>query len=1143
VTVPGSSEVTGGVVAGGALGGTAGALGGTAGGGGASVHGVTEQERWYKDAVIYELHVRAFQDSNGDGIGDFRGLISRLDYLQDLGVTALWLLPFYPSPLRDDGYDISDYRHVHPSYGTLRDFRQLLREAHRRGLRVITELVLAHTSDQHPWFQRARRAPAGSPARDFYVWSDTPDRFADARVIFQDFETSNWTWDPVAGAYFWHRFYSHQPALNYDNPEVQRAVLDVVDHWLSMGVDGLRLDAVPYLFARDGTTCENLPETFAFLRRLRRHVDEHHRGRMLLAEANQWPEDAAAYMADGVTCHMAFHFPLMPRMFMAVVQEDRFPIVDILAETPTIDESCQWALFLRNHDELTLEMVTDEERDYMYRAYARDPQARVNVGIRRRLAPLLGNDRRLIEVMHGLLCSLPGTPILYYGDEIGMGDNIYLGDRNGVRTPMQWSGDRNAGFSTANPQQLYLPVVMDPEYHPQAVNVDAQRANPASLWWWTKRLLAVRRRHRAFAQGSFVNLRPDNRKVLAFLRILDDEHILVVANLSRHAQAVQLDLSDYRNAVPVELFGGTELPAVGDLPYLVTLAPYGFYWCSLSSQPQPAPRDLVSLQADERWTEVLTGRSLTRLQHALGPFLAGQRWFRDKARGIRSVTLADVLPLAEAPPPSGDDDPFDLAQPGPRLAVLGVDLREGGPETYLLPLAWWHGARADEVVRYHPEAVICEVTVGDRHGVLIDGARDERAAQGLLLAAGRRRSVAGAHGVLAGVPAPPGRRLLPAAAEAPPSVLTADQSNTSIIFGEHAVVKLARQTQPGINPGVEVGRFLAERARFAHSPAVLGAVEYRPAGGEPMTVATVEEFRANGGDGFRYVVDVLRHGLEQVAAQPEVAEHVRVPGSHVGTLALSAFEVPDHPLIGPHLEWATVLGQQTGALHRALASAGDDPAFVPEPFTATDRQAMSQAARGLLRRTFRQLRQLPDRHPAVEAVLGAEERILQVLRTIATARVDTRRIRCHGDYHLGQVLWTGKDFVLIDFEGEPNRSISYRRIKRPALVDVAGMIRSFHYASRLAAAQMAEVLGTEALPDGLDALLDLWHRSVSVAFIRAYLEVAGPAGVVPPDDQLPVLLDFLLLDKAIYELGYEANSRPEWTWVPALGVLDLVGEG
>src|SRR3712207_6434766 len=517
---------------------------------------------WYKDAIIYQLHVRAFFDSDGNGIGDFAGLTSKLDYLQDLGVTAIWLLPFYPSPLKDDGYDIADYTAINPAYGNLRDVRQFIREAHRRGLRVITELVCNHTSDQHPWFQRARQAKPGSSARNFYVWSDTPDKYLEARIIFKDFETSNWAWDPVAGAYFWHRFYSHQPDLNFDSPRVREAIFRTMDFWLEMGVDGLRLDAIPYLFEREGTNCENLPETHAFLKELRAHIDARFPGRMLLAEANQWPEDSVEYFGDGDECHMAFHFPVMPRMFMSVRMEDRFPIIDILDQTPPIPESAQWALFLRNHDELTLEMVTDEERDYMYRVYAHDPQMRINLGIRRRLAPLLGNHRRRIELLNGLLFSMPGTPVIYYGDEIGMGDNVYVGDRNGVRTPMQWSGNRNAGFSEANRQQLYLPVITDPEYHYEALNVDTQQANPHSLLWWMKRLIDLRKRHPAFSRGTLEFLHPENRRILAFTRQLGDETLLVVANLSRYVQHVNLDLSAYPGRVPVEMFGRVEFPTV-----------------------------------------------------------------------------------------------------------------------------------------------------------------------------------------------------------------------------------------------------------------------------------------------------------------------------------------------------------------------------------------------------------------------------------------------------------------------------------------------------------------------------------------------------------------------------------------------------
>jgi maltose alpha-D-glucosyltransferase/alpha-amylase len=541
--------------------------------------------QWYKQAVIYELPVKSFADGNADGVGDFAGLVERLDYVEALGVTCLWLLPFFPSPLRDDGYDIADYCGIHPSYGTLDDFRALLEACHARGLRVVIELVLNHTSDQHPWFQRARSAPPGSVEREYYVWSDTDQTYRDVRIIFTDTERSNWTWDPVARAYYWHRFFHHQPDLNYDNPEVLRQMLAVMDFWLGMGVDGFRLDAVPYLVERDGTNCENLPETHAIIRTIRRHIDERWPDRMLLAEANQWPTDVRAYFGAGDECHMAYHFPLMPRMFMGLHLEDATPIVEIMGQTPAIPDVCQWALFLRNHDELTLEMVTSEERDYMYLAYSADPQMRLNLGIRRRLAPLMRNDRRRIELLNSLLFSFPGTPVVYYGDEIGMGDNTYLGDRNGVRTPMQWSGDRNARFSRADPQRLYSPLIMDPVYGYQAVNVESQERDPSSLLHWMRNLIGLRKLMPALAAGTLDFLDTGNRRVLAYLRRYAGDVILCVANLARTVQPVTLDLRAFAGLVPVEVLGYTPFPPIGDAPYFLALGPYDFYWFELQSAP------------------------------------------------------------------------------------------------------------------------------------------------------------------------------------------------------------------------------------------------------------------------------------------------------------------------------------------------------------------------------------------------------------------------------------------------------------------------------------------------------------------------------------------------------------------------------
>src|SRR6266850_6397354 len=616
---------------------------------------------WYKDAVIYEVHVRAFFDSNDDGVGDFAGLTRKLDYIQDLGVNTIWLLPFYPSPGKDDGYDIADYHNIHAQYGTREDFKHFVAEAHRRGLRVITELVINHTSDAHPWFQIARRSPPGSPKRNYYVWSDTPDKYAETRIIFRDTEISNWTLDPVAKQYFWHRFFSHQPDLNFDNPHVIRAVLKVLQSWADVGVDGFRLDAIPYLCEREGTNNENLPETHLVLKQIRSHMDARYPNRMLLAEANQWPEDVRPYFGDADECHMAFHFPLMPRMYMAIAQEDRHPVVEIMQQTPDIPPLCQWAIFLRNHDELTLEMVTSRERDYLWRMYAADMQARINLGIRRRLAPLMENDPDRIKLMNSLLLSMPGSPVVYYGDELGMGDNIYLGDRNGVRTPMQWSPDRNAGFSRCDPQRLYLPPIMDPIYGYEAVNVEAQQRDPGSLLNWMKRMLAVRKTSHAFGRGRLTFLRPGNRKVLSYLREFKDEAILCVANLARTAQPVELDLKRFKGRVPVELLGRTSFPPVGDLPYLLTLPAHGFYWFRLAADAEPptwhtqmlVPDEIPFLVLFDGWVSFFRDKVVPwrigmaeqlrqQLEGEVLPrFIAGQRWYASKGERIEAARIQD----------------------------------------------------------------------------------------------------------------------------------------------------------------------------------------------------------------------------------------------------------------------------------------------------------------------------------------------------------------------------------------------------------------------------------------------------------------------------------------------------------------------
>jgi maltose alpha-D-glucosyltransferase / alpha-amylase len=1089
------------------------------------------EPRWYQDAVIYQVHVRAFQDSNGDGVGDFRGLARRLDHVRDLGVTAVWLLPFYPSPLRDGGYDIAQYKSIHEDYGTLRDFRRFLHEAHRRDLRVITELVMNHTSDEHPWFQRARRAKAGSVWRNFYVWSDTPNRYADARIIFRDFESSNWAWDPVAQQYYWHRFYSHQPDLNFDSPVVREAMFDVVDFWLAMGVDGLRLDAVPYLFEREGTNCENLQETLDLLSDLRRHVDDRFDERMLLAEANQWPEDAVAYFGGkGDRCHMAFHFPLMPRMFMANRMEDRFPVIDILQQTPPIPDNCQWATFLRNHDELTLEMVTDEERDYMYRAYAEEPKARINLGIRRRLAPLLGNDRRRIELMNSLLFSLPGSPIVYYGDEIGMGDNIYLGDRNGVRTPMQWTADRNAGFSGANPQQLYLPVIADPEYQPGAINVEAQQSNRSSLLWWMRHLISVRRGLPSLAIGDVEFLPSENRKVLVFLRSLGEERVLVVSNLARSSQFVELDLSRFAGMVPVEVFGPTDFPRIGELPYFLALGPYGSYWFRLR-QDEPTAQDgeaaIPTLITAGTWDALVTGPGLEQLEELAPAFLARQRWFGAKDRRITGVSIVESVPLADAATTAG------------YLIVADVTYAEGEPETYALTVA---GRPADAEGWAPPEgAVIARVDASDRGWLLVDGVWEPSVANALLRMFDRR-PVRG-NRIRIGVVKTHAFR--PARGhddeELTPRVGQVEQSNTSIVYGDRLILKLFRRLEQGRNPDLEIGRFLTERTSFAHAAPVAGALELHGLGREPRTLATLHRFVENEGDAWTFALDALEDFFEQALAHggnrpvPEAADPLaEFPPERPGGEARA--------LLGPFLSNAELLGRRTAELHLALASVTDDPAFAPEPFSAMYQRSLYQSVRSLASITFRRLRSRRPDVPGVEELLEREGEVVERYdRWLRGERIRALRIRVHGDFHLGQVLWTGSDFVIIDFEGEPARSVGQRRIKRSPLADVAGMLRSFDYAAEQATRSPSSSRLTTDAPTVLAPWARTWSRWVSAAFLSEYLAVAAVGGVIPGDaDETRTLLRALVLDKAVYELAYEMDNRPDWLVTPVRGILDLL---
>ncbi|MGE5159494.1 MAG: maltose alpha-D-glucosyltransferase [Gemmatimonas sp.] len=1072
-------------------------------------------ELWYKDAIIYQLHVKAFADSNNDGIGDFAGLTEKLGYLQDLGVTTLWLLPFYPSPGRDDGYDISDYGSVNPDFGTMKDFKRFIQEAKKRGLRVITELVVNHTSDQHRWFKRARRSPPHSSARNWYVWSDTDQKYLGTRIIFTDTEKSNWTWDPEAGQFYWHRFFSHQPDLNFDNPRVVSAIMQVMKRWLDAGVDGFRLDAIPYLCEREGTNNENLPETHAIIKRLRAQLDGYSKNKVLLAEANQWPEDVQEYFGQGDECHMAYHFPLMPRIYMAIAQEDRFPITDILRQTPDIPANCQWALFLRNHDELTLEMVTDVERDYLWSTYAHDPRARINLGIRRRLAPLMDNDRRKIELMNSLLFSFPGTPIIYYGDEIGMGDNIYLGDRNGVRTPMQWTPDRNGGFSRCDPARLYAPLIMDPVYGYEAVNVEAQSRSLSSLLSATRRLISVRKSTLAFGRGSMTFIRPVNRAVLAYVRQHNDEVILCVANLSRAAQATELDLSPWKERVPLEMLGRTRFPAIGELPYMITLAPYGFYWFELLERDKSDPPQLRTLPEFETLVVPVnsTWMSLARTRgvferDVLPGHLARTRWFpeRDPTEIHPSVTSA--VPFCDI----GDNRPW--------LAFFETKLH-GVASRYVLPMQieW---VRFDRE-RYNPRA-LAAVRQGAREGTLLDVASDHIFIA-LFLRNLRQHLTVEENGLK--LEFRPTSKFADQPIHQPHSVraVETEQSNSTALVDNDYVVKIYRKLEPGINPEIEVGRFLTEVAGFANTPALLGSCELVE-GDRHSAIGIVHAFVQNQGDGWT----VTSAYLDRFADE----QRVLVRNEHPS----------ESEQLPPYLRLISQTGRRVGEMHLALAGNCELPDFAPEPTRPEDAERWIADIMTRVARVFDILKERRDGlkeadRPLIDRLLAQGPNLEERLRILLPPEIDALKIRHHGDFHLGQMLIVKDDIFVIDFEGEPRRPLAERRRKAPAARDVAGLIRSIDYSVTAAHERALKVAADEQ--GKLAAALSGWRDRSTAAFLAGYREVMTNQRLWPADPRAAHdLLNFFLLEKAFYEIEYELSHRPEWLRVPLTGVIRIL---
>ncbi|MCE9607520.1 MAG: maltose alpha-D-glucosyltransferase [Planctomycetia bacterium] len=1058
---------------------------------------------WYKDVVIYQMHVRSFFDSSGDGIGDFAGLTEKLEYVASLGVSAIWLLPFYPSPLRDEGYDIADYSTVNPMYGNLDDFKKFLDKAHRLGLNVITEMVINHTSDQHAWFQRARRAPKGSPEREFYVWSDTTEKYREARIIFQDFEVSNWTWDHEAQQYFWHRFYSHQPDLNFDNEVVQETLLKIVDFWFAMGIDGLRLDAIPYLYEREGTNCENLPETHAFLRRLRKHIDDHYPGRMLLAEANQWPDETSAYFGDDDECQMCFNFPLMPRLFMAVQQEERFPIVDILQHTPAPPPTSQWAIFLRNHDELTLEMVTDEERDAMYRFYMTDPRARVNLGLRRRLAPLLRNDRRKIELMHSLLFALPGTPVMYYGDEICMGDNIYLRDRDAVRTPMQWSSDRNGGFSRANPQRLFLPPISDPEYHYQSVNVETEEQSPHSFLWWVRRVLRLRQRFKSFSRGEIEFLLPQNPRVLAFLRKYEDETLLVVVNLSRFPQAVELDLGAYRGRSPVELFGQSRFPMIGELPYMLTVGPHGFYWFQIErphgEAARRSPSELPIVRVASEWTDALRVPALDRIRDGLSAYLRLQSWHLASERTIRTTDVVEVVPIGMR-----DDDGSTYA-----IVLLRVFYTEGEPGLYQLILIATPEARAQAILRDRPTAGAVRVRTRNPAATwfVCDATAEANFWERLAKALAAGASVPGLQGRIDWRPLGEMPRLDSVTPAAIVPLWRSTYSRGAVAaLDKFLFLKLFRRIEPGIHPEVEIGTALAAMPGALSCSKLRGTFRFQDAALGEVVLGVAYDYVTY----ERPLADLCREELRREFERVSADRHLPAPQRDAPTTPAETHSPaqPSEHSFGPLPHWFRLLGASLAEIHLALAGLTDRPEFAPEPFNTHYRRSISHGFRAQTARAFAALRTYlrlhPDTVPATQDLqfLSEEYRIAQRFGPLSRSSTPLWRVRCHGSLTTNEVLLQGDHLQIVDWGGNPGRPLSERRIKRSVFIDLARIDRAIQIAAQEGMAAWFAQVGRHAeLAAKVQSWAEAWRRACAEALLSSYRAAVVGQLLVPEDEQ------------------------------------------
>lgn len=1084
---------------------------------------------WYKDAIIYELHIKSFYDSTGSGKGDILGVIEKLDYLQDLGVTAVWLLPFFPSPLRDDGYDIQDYMNVNPDYGTIQDVKKLIREAHKRGLRIIIELVLNHTSDQHEWFKRARLAPAGSSHRDFYVWNETPEKYEDARIIFKDFEPSNWSWDPLANAYYWHRFYHHQPDLNYENPQVHKAVFKVFDFWFKLGVDGVRLDAVPYLYEEEGTNCENLPKTFTFLKKLRARLEARYKDRMLLAEANQWPEDAAEYFGDGDACHMSFHFPLMPRMFMALEMEDRYPIIDILEQTPEIPENAQWAIFLRNHDELTLEMVTDEERDYMYRMYARDPKSRINLGIRRRLAPLLGNDRRKIELMNVLLFSMPGTPVLYYGDEISMGDNYYLGDRDGVRTPMQWSADRNAGFSRSNPQSLYLPVIIDPEYHYEAVNVETAQGNKSSLFWWLKGMIAMRKKYSAFSRGDVSFLMPDNHRVLAFIRTYGEENILIVCNLSRFPQAASLDLVGYEGCEPIELMSHTKFPMVRTAMYDLTLNPHGYFMFTLHRNiAEEVARSEVVPDITASTVNMFDKEFRSGLESVLPSYFIRRNKLLTTKTILRDISIREAMPFGKETQQSW-------------LLVVSVQFMQQPSELYTLFVSRVEGTTATDIITARTPELICTINDGTDSAALVEGFIEGRSCESFINLYKQVKTISGRNGTFSVIQ---DRRRLPVFRDCFGWWKEYPESS-AVVCGDDLFFRMYRRLSDGINPDAEMLEYLSVTCGFPNVPRYFGAVKYVCERGDEHYIGVYSQYTHCESDLRQMVVDSITRFYEGRLAIDSAIE--KTPEELDGDVYEIAFERPvmnsAEVLTDADFTVFRLLGKRLGEMHLTLCrrEAGKD--FAPEAYSKLYTRSVYQSVQSVIKRTMDKLRRKRGKLdssviPYVDMLLERRKMMLEDAKQFLEYSYDCHKIRLHGNLYLRRVFYTGKDFLFVNFEGQKHRSFTARRLKDSSLRDVVDLLDSLQHTASTVLHNTSFIRSEDK--DKLEIWGEVWRRNAGGVLLRSYAETVEGSGLLPDDPlALRCMLDVFCIQRKFMDLRQFESMDPVELEIVLKSVLNI----